>query len=123
MTLPSIDDTDFAAQAERRSDVLLATLSGNADLNARLALERFLASVHEETDEQELRKVVVDLRQLAFMSSSCLKCLVVWMTRIQALPPTRRYRVTFLSSPDRYWQGRSLRAISSLAPEIVTIES
>jgi len=123
MAIAAVHDVDFAAEASVNDGVLLATVSGNADLNVRLALERFLAAVHAEARSQSLRQVNLDVRKLAFMNSSCLKSLVVWVTQIQDLPAEQRYQVTLLSSPTLYWQKRSLVAISSLASDIVTIES
>ncbi len=123
MSIQSVHDVDFAAEASVSDGVLTAKVSGNADLNVRLALERFLAAIHEEARRQHLQNVSLDVRSLAFMNSSCLKSLVVWVTQIQDLPPAERYHITVVSSPTLYWQKRSLFAISSLASDIVTIES
>ena len=123
MSIQAVHDVDFAAEATVTDGVLTARVSGNADLNVRLALERFLAGIHEEARQQKLPSVTLDVRGLAFMNSSCLKSLVVWVTQIQDLPPEQRYKITVLSSPTLYWQKRSLFAISSLASDIVTIEN
>jgi hypothetical protein len=122
MAITAVHDIDFAAEASVSDGVMQAAVSGNADLNVRLALERFLTAVHEEARTNHLREVSLDLRKLAFMNSSCLKSLVVWVTQIQDLPAEQRYQVKLLSSPALYWQKRSLVAISSLASEIVSIE-
>jgi hypothetical protein len=123
MNIQAVHDVDFAAEATLTDGVLTAKVSGNADLNVRLALERFLAGIHEEARQQHLPSVTLDVRGLAFMNSSCLKSLVVWVTQIQDLPADQRYKITVLSSPTLYWQKRSLFAISSLASDIVTIEN
>jgi hypothetical protein len=123
MSIQAVHDVDFSAEASLTDGVLTATISGNADLNVRLALERFLAAIHQEARQQHMDKVALDVRGLAFMNSSCLKSLVVWVTQIQDLPAAERYRITVVSSPTLYWQKRSLFAISSLASDIVTIES
>ncbi len=123
MAIAAVHDVDFAAEASVGEGMLDAVVTGNADLNVRLALERFLAAVHEEARSRKVRHVSLDLRKLAFMNSSCLKSLVVWVTQIQDLPADQRYQVKLLSSPTLYWQKRSLVAISSLAADIVTIES
>ena len=120
--IQSVQDVDFAADATINEGALVATVSGNADLNVRLALERFLSSLHAETRRLGLPKVTLDVRRLAFMNSSCLKSLVVWVTQIQDLPVAQRYKITLVSSPTLYWQKRSLFAISSLATDIVTVE-
>jgi len=100
----------------------MATVSGDADLSSRVALDKFLASLHEQTRERDLRKVVVDVRELAFLNSSCLKSLVSWIIKVKDLPPEQRYQITFLSCEELNWQKRSLFAILSLAPDLVTIE-
>jgi hypothetical protein len=123
MSIQAVHDVDFSAEASLTDGVLTATISGNADLNVRLALERFLAAIHQEARQQHMDKVALDVRGLAFMNSSCLKSLVVWVTQIQDLPADQRYKITVVSSPTLYWQKRSLFAISSLASDIVTIES
>jgi hypothetical protein len=110
------------SEEDDRQRALLATVSGNADLSSRMVLDQFLTSLHEQTRQRDLRKVVVDVTKLAFLNSSCLKSLVSWIIKIKALPPDQRYQVTFLSCQELNWQKRSLFAILSLAPELVTIE-
>jgi hypothetical protein len=121
MEIDPVRELDFLADATLGEGTLEATVSGNADLNVRLALDRFLSSVHREARLHGVREVTVDLRSLDFMNSSCLKSLVSWVTQIQDLPRVQQYRVTFLSSPRLYWQKRSLHALSCLANEIVSI--
>lgn len=116
------DGITLQSEVDDRERVLLATVSGNADLSSRVALDRFLASLHEQTRQRSLGKVVVDVRELAFLNSSCLKSLVSWIIQIKDLPPDQRYQITFLSCEQLNWQKRSLFAILSLAPELVTIE-
>jgi hypothetical protein len=123
MNIQAVHDVDFSAEASVSDGVLVAKVTGNADLNVRLALERFLAAIHAEARRQRLQNVSLDVRNLAFMNSSCLKSLVVWVTQIQDLPADQRYHITVVSSPTLYWQKRSLFAISSLASDIVTIEN
>jgi hypothetical protein len=117
------DGITVQSEVDDRERVLLATVAGNADLSSRVKLDRFLTSLHEQTRQRNLGKVVVDVRELAFLNSSCLKSLVSWVTQIQDLPRGQQYRVTFLSSPTMYWQKRSLHAICCLANEIVSVES
>jgi hypothetical protein len=121
MEIDPVRELDFLADATMGEGTLEATVSGNADLNVRLALDRFLSSVHREARLNNVREVTVDLRSLDFMNSSCLKSLVTWVTQIQDLPRGQQYRVTFLSSPTLYWQKRSLHALSCLANDIVSV--
>jgi hypothetical protein len=122
MNIHTQEDITVAAEIDLPAQTLRATISGNASINSRVALDRFLVSVHQDACQRALRRVVMDFRQLAFLNSSCLKSLVTWILAIKDLPPERRYQVTFLSSLELNWQQRSLFAISSLALELVTIE-
>jgi len=123
MDIEPVREPDFLADAQLGEGTLAATVSGNADLNVRLALDRFLTTLHREARLHGVKEVTVDVRALDFMNSSCLKSLVSWVTQIQDLPRGQQYRVTFLSSPTMYWQKRSLHAICCLANDIVSVES
>jgi hypothetical protein len=118
-----VQDTEFTADADLKDGVVLVTLSGSADLNVKIQLDRFLSAVHEETRRLGLQDVEVDVRRLEFMNSSCLKCLVGWISRVQDEPASRQYRISFKSSPALFWQRRSLHALSCLASELVTVQT
>lgn len=118
----SIDEHDFKAQCSQDARLLKIVMSGNADLNVKSSLDRFLDAVHNAAERNGIEEVQVDVRKLEFMNSSCLKCLVGWLSRIQDMPPTGQYRVLFISSPAMYWQKRSLHALSCLAAELVTVQ-
>jgi hypothetical protein len=117
-----LDEIICTAEPEAVDQVFRATISGNASLSSRAQLDGFLAAAHERVTRDSLRKIVVDIRELAFLNSSCLKSLVGWILRIKDMAPDRRYQVTFISNPQLNWQQRSLFAISSLAPDLVGIE-
>jgi hypothetical protein len=123
MEIEAVREVDFVADASLGEGTLAATISGNADLNVRLALDRFLTALHREARLHGVREVTFDVRELDFMNSSCLKSLVSWVTQIQDLPRGQQYHVTFLSSPRLYWQKRSLHALSCLAQDIITVQA
>jgi anti-anti-sigma factor len=118
-----VDDMDFTASAGAAGPALKVRLTGNADLNVKVELERFMLAVHEEARRTGAREVVVDVRELEFMNSSCLKSLVWWISSVQALGTGHQYRITFVSSPSMYWQRRSLGALAGLATEIVSVSA
>jgi anti-anti-sigma factor len=122
-TMSTVREQEFTAEATLRDGVLVVTLSGNADLNVKAQLDRFLAGVHAEAELRGVTDVEVDVRNLEFMNSSCLKCLVGWISRIQEEPPARQYRISFQSSPALFWQRRSLHALSCLASELVSVHT
>jgi hypothetical protein len=116
-------ETDFTAQASASERRILVTLTGTADLTVKSQLDRFLREVHAEAQRCLAEEVTVDVRQLEFMNSSCLKCLVWWISTVQEQPGEAKYRIVFLSSPSAYWQRRSLNALACLANDIITIQA
>jgi hypothetical protein len=86
-------------------------------------LDNFLRDLHAEARRCQATEVTVDVRQLEFMNSSCLKSFVRWICAVQEQVDPGKYRIVFLSSPSVGWQRRSLNALASLANEIVSIQT
>lgn len=97
--------------------------SGTADLEARADLERYMRKLHDEAVRLTANKVVIDLRELEFMNSSCFKIFVSWLAQVRDLPPAQQYRIHLLSNPNLLWQRRSLAALSCFAVDLVAIET
>jgi hypothetical protein len=141
MTIAPVADVDFYARVDagdegslshalRRNQVhgaerptLTVILAGNADLNVKADLDRFVGAVHAEAQRTRAKEVMVDLKELEFMNSSCLKSFVWWITRVQELATPYQYRIVFVSSPSMYWQRRSLSALAGLASDLVSISA
>ncbi len=118
----STTENDFAANASTAERRILVSLSGTADFTIRNQLDHFLHEVHQEAQRAHVEEVTVDVRQLEFMNSSCLKCFVWWVTTVQDQPVDTKYRIVFLSSPSVYWQRRSLDALACLAGDIISVQ-
>jgi len=116
-------ENDFAANASMSEQGIAVSLSGTADVTIRNHLDHFLREVHQEAQRSRAEEVTVDVRQLEFMNSSCLKCLVWWVSTVQEQPTEGKYKIVFVSSPSVYWQRRSLDALACLAEEIITIQT
>lgn len=114
---------DFSVAATCRDGTIAAQVAGTADLNAKKALDDYLAELHEMATSNRVVEVVMDVRNLTFMNSSCLKGFVTWICLVQGAPPESRYRITLQSSPLIHWQRRSLLALSCLAADVVTVRS
>jgi len=113
----------FESQLSLEDDVLVLTLSGCADLKVWRGLGEMLDQLHAEAQRAKIARVIVDVRELEFMNSSCFKSIVSWLTSIMELDPAAQYKVHFKSNPERLWQRRSLHALRSFALMLVTIES
>lgn len=105
----------------RDGDTVTLTCSGSAETEAATELAQALDGVHSDALAGSTRSVVADLRGLEFASSSCLKELVTWLKRVQALDEAQRYSVEFRSNPAHSWQRRSLGALADFASGFVKI--
>lgn len=93
--------------------------SGNGDMEAVTPLEYFLSQLHTELVSEKHRTVEVDLTELYFMNSSCLKQFVSWIHKVDT--GNKAYRIQFVTNPRLHWQSRSLATLKRLAPTTVTI--
>ena len=121
--METMKENDFTADASTSERRIQVSLTGTADLTVKTQLDRFLRAVHTEAQRCLAEEVTVDVRQLEFMNSSCLKCLVWWISTVQEQPGEGKYRIVFVSSPSVYWQRRSLNALACLANDIITIQA
>lgn len=93
--------------------------TGNGDSDAIAPLARFLRQLHAELVLHHLTQVNVDLGDLYFMNSSCLKNFVSWIHKVDK--EGKPYEITLLTNPRLPWQQRSLVTLQQLAPTIVSI--
>jgi hypothetical protein len=119
----TLKENDFTADASTSERRIQVNLAGTADLTVKTQLDRFLRAVHTEAQRCLAEEVTVDVRQLEFMNSSCLKCFVWWISTVQEQTGEGKYRIVFVSSPSVYWQRRSLNALACLANDIITVQA
>jgi hypothetical protein len=117
-----ISTTTFSAAIGEANGNPVVSLSGNADTLVLSRFSSFIQGLHAELTERGLREIQVDTGKLYFMTSSCLKVLVTWLTSIKELDAKKRYQVVFLSNPDLHWQRRSFEALRHIADGAVTIQ-
>jgi len=118
-----VKGNDFTAHASASERSILVRLTGTADLTVKSHFDGFLREVHTEAQRRLADVVTVDVRQLDFINSSCLKSFVWWISTVQERVGAARYRIIFVSSPTVYWQRRSLNALACLASDIISIQS
>jgi hypothetical protein len=94
------------------------SIKGSADMRSKDVLLAALLRIHDMVITEALTKVIVDFRELRFMSSSCFKAFVTWLAEAQDLEPSQRYSVQFLSNEAIEWQGRSLDALRCFAGDL-----
>ena len=124
ISVPAVDTPELSGQVTQESDGVVALrLKGNADTRAMQALDVMLKLLHAQVLEARIKEVVVDLRELEFMNSSCFKAFVSWLSDLQEVAPERQYRIRILSDAGKHWQRRSLGALSCFAVDLIRVET
>ena len=123
VAVPPVARDGFSIQLADVADQLHVQVVGNADMEVLPAMSPFLKQLHQEAGRAGLHEVHVDLRELYFMNSSCLKAFVLWISSVSKLPAAEAYRIRFLSNSKLHWQRRSLEALRAFAPDVVDVVS
>jgi hypothetical protein len=120
--LAKLTEPTFSASVMHDATDIVVRFAGTADIVAQKHLDRLFGDVHEQASRLGVARVKVDLRELAFMNSSCIKDVIVWLEKVRKAEESKRYLVAFLSSTAQPWQRRSLHALSHFARGIVSVE-
>lgn len=123
LNVPAVSTADFKANASSDAQGISVTLTGNADVRVMAPLDAMLRTLSMELERVTPPEVVVDMRNLQFMNSSCFKSFVTWLGHVQDLEPQKQYKIRFLSDANKHWQKRSLSALSCFAVDLVRIDS
>src|SRR4051812_43278047 len=119
-TLPAHRTNSFALVFSTAGGVCSVKLSGNGDAEAVSPLDRFLTQLHQKLMEANATSVVVDLGDLYFMNSSCLKAFVAWIYKVRTTG--NPYRIRLQLNPRQRWQRRGLEPLQRLAPAVVFLD-
>ncbi|MEZ4450680.1 MAG: hypothetical protein R3B09_14455 [Nannocystaceae bacterium] len=119
----SLASAELRATFTREDDVVRLIFHGNADARVDRDLDAFLSRVHAVVEAEPTREVIVDLRALEFMNSSCFKGFITWIVQVRRMEPERRYHIRMLSTSKYPWQKRSLHAISYFGGELISIDT
>jgi hypothetical protein len=118
--LSAIEVGDFALLPLIDTSPPTVKVSGNGDAEASVALERFLAQLNDAVVASGGGAVRLDLSDLYFMNSACIRVLASWVHGVKAAG--NLYQVHIHMNPQQPWQRRSLQPIKRLAPLVVRLE-
>jgi hypothetical protein len=119
-SLPAIRTENFSLVFSDTSSTPALRLSGNGDGEVVAPLDRTLKQLHDELAFSGARAVVVDLADLYFMNSSCLKAFVSWIYKVRT--SGKPYQIRMQLNPRQRWQQRGLEPLQRLAPAIVFLD-
>jgi hypothetical protein len=94
--------------------------AGTGEAEGAKVLGDFLALLHDEATAQGLGEVTIELSELDFINSSCLKAMVAWVYKVDT--EGRPYTIRLLRDAALHWQRTSLATLQRLAPEVVFVE-
>jgi hypothetical protein len=120
LTLSAIRANGFALVPLPDVAVPTVKFSGNGDGEAIAPLDRFLKLLHKNLIDDKSTIVHVDLADLYFMNSSCLKAFVSWIYKVNTTG--RPYQIHLQMNPRQPWQRRSLEPLKRLAPAVVFLD-
>jgi hypothetical protein len=101
--------------------MVTVTILGSCDSDGLPVLEQFLDRLHLQMVHTGDKRVRVDCGRLYFMTSSSVKCVVTWLTKIRMLAKPSRYEVHFVTNTRLGWQQRCFGTIRRSAPDLVTL--
>ena len=117
-----LDSEGVVGTVGMEGDSCLVVVKGTADFQARPEFAVWIRSLHDEVLHLGLERVIVDIRELEFMSSMCVNVFVGWLVTILELPPSQHYEVHFRWEKGRFWQRKSIGALRRLAMMIVSAD-
>jgi hypothetical protein len=116
---PVLSVTGFSAARMVDAGKMVIVLKGNADSHTADPLGEYLLARHEEAVRRSVRDVVLDCSDLAFLTSSCIKEVAVWIRAIMSMDPGTQYKVVFRIVANVRWQERTFEVLCRMAPELL----
>jgi hypothetical protein len=121
--LPAVEANTFKASLAVENSSWHMKWAGTADLLVQDKLGEFLTAAHQCATSYLANRVVVDVTDLKFINSSCLKNVVSWLITVKNGAKDRQYHIAFRINPKAAWQDRSFTAMACMCADLVTLES
>jgi anti-anti-sigma regulatory factor len=102
---------------ERR---LFLKLSGTFDMTSASAFQLYLDQVQGEARKLQVLELVVDVAEVYYLGSSCIKAFVTLTVGLQH--GTAGMLLRILTNPRLDWQDRAFSVLARIAPERVVVE-
>src|SRR5689334_21549660 len=82
---PVLSLAGFSATRTIGAGQMVITLKGTADGNTADPLGEYLLARHDEIVQESIPDVIFDCSELAFLTSSCIKEVAVWIRAIMSM--------------------------------------
>lgn len=118
----TITEPAFTASIDQAAEEVVVKMTGIADAVAQRHFGALFTELHTMVLRLRSNRVQVDIRELSFMNSSCIKEVIVWIEKVRKGSDAEKYSILFLSSSGQPWQRRTLGAITHFAKGVVGVE-
>jgi anti-anti-sigma regulatory factor len=99
---------------------LILKLSGTFDMTSAASLQLYLEQVQTEARKLALLELVIDVVEVYYLGSSCIKAFVTLTVGLQH--GTAGMLLRIMTNPRLDWQDRAFSVLARIAPERVTVE-
>lgn len=99
---------------------LMLKLSGTFDMTSASALQIYLEQVQNEIRKQQVLELVIDVSEVYYLGSSCIKAFVTLTVGLQH--GTAGMLLRILTNPRLDWQERAFSVLARIAPDRVVVE-
>ena len=106
-TIQEIATSELETETRIAQSTCTVKMIGCAESAALTELDGFLKRLHRLAVDAKVPEVVVDMRSLEFMNSSCFKQFVRWVNTLQESPPDAQYSIRYTSATFRPGFGAS----------------
>lgn len=118
-TLP-IKTDNYELKAQFASDRVSLALKGTFDMAATPDLGLYLVSIESDIKRLEIRDIVVDVVEVYYLGSSCIKSFVTFVAALKKHGSHPQLRV--VTNPRLDWHERTFAVLARLSPTMVTVE-
>jgi hypothetical protein len=98
----------------------MVQFTGSAEASSTALLQSFLDGVHRALLDAKASEVVVDLCNVEFMTSACLKQFLTWFMSLKN--SADQYTIRLRGNKKRPWQRRSLNALACFSTSLIAVE-
>jgi len=111
---------NYSLEADAAGSPPLIRLKGTFDMTATGALSLFLVSIEGEVRRLRWQDFTIDVTEVYYLSSSCIKSFVTLIEALKKLDFHPRVRIIIHSRLD--WHERTFSILSRLAPTLITLD-
>ncbi len=82
-------------------------------------MQPFFDDVQDLILKNNINEIKVNIKDLSYLNSSGIKEFANWILKLDALPESRKYTITFVYDPEVKWQETFVSTISCLNQEFI----